>query len=101
MVNLTSLLTGIYAGFSFRNKVTDEPGSDLFFIQMKDLENDYASINPRLTPIRSKGIKNRFYLERGDVLFVAKGSNNFAVEYQLDLPKAIASSAFFVLRCDR
>jgi len=101
MISLTTLLTGIYTGFSFRSGVKDEPGGDLSVIQMKDLENDYSSINPHLTRIRSGKInRHRVYLEKGDVLFVAKGSNNFAIEYRLDLARAIASSAFFVLRPD-
>jgi len=100
-VNIATLLTGINAGFSFRNKVANDPDGDLSVIQMKDLENDYSSINRRLTRVNSDNINGRLFLEKGDVLFVAKGSNNFAVEYHLDLTKAIASSAFFVLRPDR
>jgi restriction endonuclease S subunit len=100
MVSLTTLLTGIYAGFSFRNRVTGEPGGDLSVIQMKDLENDYSSINRSLTRVSSEKFNSRLFLEKGDVLFVAKGSNNFAIEYHLNLAKTIASSAFFVLRPD-
>jgi len=99
-VGLTALITGIYAGFSFRNKIKDDPEGDVSVIQMRDLGENYSSISTGLTRIVSGKISSRTYLKSGDVLVVAKGSNNFAIMYDLDLPKAIASSAFFVLRPD-
>jgi restriction endonuclease S subunit len=98
-VSLTTLLTGIHAGFSFRGKVKSDPSGDLSVIQMKDLENDYLSIAHGLTKIQSGKINGR-YLKHDDILFLAKGSNNFAIVYDLGLPKAIAASAFFILRPD-
>ncbi|MFB9864310.1 restriction endonuclease subunit S [Rufibacter immobilis] len=40
----------------------------------------------------------RHLLGSGDVLFAAKGSNNFAVEYKPIIGPAIASSTFLVIR---
>jgi len=100
MVNLKDLTTGFFAGYSFRNRVEDEPKGDLRVIQMKDLSDNYSFINSSLTSISSDKINSKLFLKKNDVLFLAKGSNNFAIEYTLDFPKAIASSAFFVLRPD-
>jgi restriction endonuclease S subunit len=97
-VNIKVLLSDLFSGFSFRSKVENEPNGDLFVIQMKDLEHHYSSIKSELTKISSDKISSRFSLEKGDILFIAKGSNNYAIEYKLNLPKAIAASAFFVLR---
>lgn len=41
---------------------------------------------------------DRHLLKRGDVLFAAKGSKNFAAMYELTDPPAVASTSFFVLR---
>jgi restriction endonuclease S subunit len=95
---INSLLIDLFSGFSFRTKVENEIGGDLSVIQMKDLYNNYSSIRLELTKISSDKISPKFFLQKGDVLFIAKGSNNFAIEYNLDLPKVIAASAFFVLR---
>jgi len=67
---------------------------------MKDLA-DYSSITAfTLTRVVGESIPNKYYLTMGDILFICKGSNNYALVYDLDLPKAVAASAFFVLRPD-
>lgn len=100
-VNIKVLFSDLFAGFSFRSKVENEVNGDLFVIQMKDLEHNYSSIKSDLTKVSSYKISSKFFLQKGDILFIAKGSNNFAIEYKLDLPKAIAASAFFVIRPDQ
>lgn len=97
-ITINTLITDLFSGFSFRTKVENEVGGDLSVIQMKDLYGNYASIKSDLTKVSSEKISSKFFLQKGDVLFIAKGSNNFAIEYNLDLPKAIAASAFFILR---
>jgi hypothetical protein len=100
-INIKYLISDLFSGFSFRNKVENDPKGDLFVIQMKDLEYNYSSIKSDLTKVSSDKISSKFFLEKGDVLFISKGSNNFAIDYNLNLPKAIAASAFFILRPDR
>ncbi len=101
MVSLQSIIEGIYAGYSFRNKVMNKEGGDLSVIQMKNVDYKNYSIDQRITLIDSGKLKSKVSLVKNDILFVAKGSNNCAVEYVLDLPQAIASSAFFIIRPDR
>jgi restriction endonuclease S subunit len=98
--SLKSLISDLFSGFSFRSKVENEPNGDISVIQMKDLEH-YSSIKSDLTKVSSDKISNKFFLQNGDVLFIAKGSNNYAIEYKLNLPKAIAASAFFIIRPDQ
>lgn len=97
-ITIEAIITDLFSGFSFRTKVENEVGGDLSVIQMKDLYNNYASIKSDLTKVNSEKISSKFFLQKSDILFIAKGSNNFAIEYNLDLPKAIAASAFFILR---
>lgn len=98
--NILKVLTHLFSGYSFRTKVQHDPSGDAYVIQMKDMWDNYTKINSRLSRIKSSTINPGFYLRNGDVLLVAKGANNFAVVYDLDLPRAIAASAFFVLRPD-
>lgn len=97
-ITIKAIITDLFSGFSFRTKVENEVGGDLSVIQMKDLYNNYGSIKSDLTKVNSEKISSKFFLQKSDILFIAKGSNNFAIEYNLDLPKAIAASAFFILR---
>lgn len=96
-----SQVARVFSGFSFRGKVKHLPEGDLTVVQLKDLEADYSEIGSDLTRVDSKDIKDKYYLQKGDVLFVSKGANNKALVYNLDLPLATASSSFFILRSDR
>lgn len=97
---LKSTLYSISSGFSFRNKIENDEKGDLLVIQMKDLLDGYSAIGNNLTKVSSELIGRSYSLEKGDVLFIAKGSNNYSLEFDLNLPNVIASSAFFVLRPD-
>lgn len=94
------MLYSIASGFSFRNKIENDEKGDLLVIQMKDLHDGYSAIGRNLTRVSSELVGRSYILEEGDVLFIAKGSNNYALEFNLNLPNVIASSAFFVLRPD-
>lgn len=90
-------IANIFSGYSFRDKVEDNPTGSVTVIQMKDLINHYSEIGLDLVKIASKDISDKHLLRKGDVLFVSKGSNNFALVYD-GTNKAIASSVFFVIR---
>lgn len=97
---LKSVLYSISSGFSFRNKIENDENGDLLVVQLKDLEDGYSAIRHNLTKVSSNLVGRSYVLEKGDVLFIAKGSNNYALEFDLNLSNVIASSAFFVLRPD-
>jgi restriction endonuclease S subunit len=97
---LDKLLTDLFSGYSFREKVENEPDGDILVIQMKDIRNYTVIDAASMTRVKSDDINPKYHLESGDILFICKGSNNFALVYDLQVPKAIAASAFFVLRAD-
>jgi len=97
-VKIKTVLNGFFAGFSFRQKVENDPKGDLRVIQMKDLEHNYSNIGMNLTKIKSDKVSDKNFLQKGDVLLITKGANNYAVEYKHELKKAVAASAFYVLR---
>lgn len=99
-VNIKDVLNSLFSGYSFRSKVENDPKGNVKVIQMKDLENNYSKIGSKLTQIDASTIPTKYLLQKGDILFITKGSNNFAIVYDLGLPKAVGSSAFFVLRPD-
>ncbi|MBL0744342.1 restriction endonuclease subunit S [Chryseolinea lacunae] len=98
---INSLLIKIFSGYSFRRRIIHDDDGDLRVIQMKDLMHHYSAIKiSGLTRVYSENLERKTLLAKGDVLLVAKGAHNCALEYDLNLPMAIASSAFFVLRPD-
>lgn len=97
---MKEILQNIASGYSFRTKVKDEGQGDLAVIQLKDLENNYQTLGKELTLVSSEKVPEKYLLQKGDVLFISKGANNFALVFNEDY-KAVAVSAFFVLRPDQ
>lgn len=95
------LLDGIVSGYSFRGKIIGSLNGDLRVVQLKDMENDYSNIGNDCTYIDGSDIKEKYYLEVGDILFISKGANNFATVYDLkDGVATVASSVFYVIKVD-
>lgn len=99
-INIHEVLKEMFSGYSFRSKVEHNPNGDLAVIQMKDLENEYQDIGEDLTRISVESVPEKYLLRQGDVLFLSKGANNKALVFDQSI-KAVASSAFFVLRPDK
>src|SRR5680860_421108 len=92
---------GIFSGYSFRGKITPDKGGDLRVIQLKDNENDYTEIGNECISVNKSQVKEKYYLKEGDILFISKGANNYAIPfYADDNYPSVASSAFFVVRLD-
>jgi restriction endonuclease S subunit len=74
------------------------PDGDVIYLQVKDFE-DTALKGKQLNPslLYAENL-NGHLLEEGDLLFAAKGTSNFCTLYHAETGKAVASSAFFVIR---
>lgn len=90
---------GIASGYSFRGKVLPSTNGDLRVVQLKDMENAYSTIGKNCTLITGGDIKEKYFLQKGDILFISKGTNNFAVVFELeDEIPTVASSVFYVIK---
>lgn len=104
IVKLKSLSTygGLSSGYSFRGKIIHKPNGDLRVIQLKDFENNYTALGSDCFKVDGSKIKDKYHLNSGDILFISKGTNNFALTFKAydDVP-TIASSALFVIKVDK
>ena len=92
-------ITNLSAGHPFRGKIPEAKGSGVIAIQMKNL-----SVNGGIdwdncieTEVTSK--RTFKYLQEGDILFTARGDNNFAVMIE-NIPnnkRVVAAPQFHVL----
>jgi restriction endonuclease S subunit len=90
---ITNLFTGIYA----------QPGilADTLYLQGNHF-SETGSFDPAVKPQLKMANKYvRHLLQNDDILFAAKGLNNFAVVYHNSIGQAVASSSFIVLRLSR
>lgn len=84
------------SGFTFRQRIEHQPNGGLNVIQAKDVSPNYIN-EDELTKIKVEDIKSKFFLEKGDILFLAKGTNNFASIFDVS-QISIAVSSFFVMK---
>ena len=70
----------------------------IYAIQLRDISPDYTNIEDFPHKI-ADGEYNKYLLRKGDILFIAKGQNNFAVLFDKEYP-SVATSIFFVIRPD-
>lgn len=87
---MAQLISGLYT--------KPDIDGDVYYIQAKHFNNngDFDfSVKPDL---KLEGKIEKHLLKTGDILLVAKGNNNFAVQYRGLIQKAVASSIFIVIR---
>lgn len=71
---------------------------DVVCLQGKDFDEFGEIDRAGLLYVSEDQCKDTDFLQQGDVLFAAKGSRNYAVMWRGEIPRAVASSTFFVIR---
>lgn len=88
--NISSIQHGIY-------HKTHQTG-DILYLLLKDFQDNIFVKSINCSFVNSNNINDTNYLQKGDVIFAAKGHNNFAWIYSPEIGKAVASTSFFVIR---
>jgi restriction endonuclease S subunit len=91
--NIASLLSGLYTQSNIL--------ADTLYLQGVHF-NEYGDFSPEVKPqIKLDQKTERHLLQNDDVLFAAKGLNNFAVVYKTEIGKAVASTSFIIIRLNK
>lgn len=92
---------GLFSGYSFREKIDPNPNGNVGVLQMKDIQNDYSNFDYQsLDKVSNIQFKHKFFLNKGDIVFVSKGVNNYAIVIdQINFP-IVASATFFIIKVD-
>jgi len=92
----------ISAGHPFRGKIPEKRGG-VHVVQMRDMSPREGIMWPQCIETELTGKKPPDRLAPGDILFAARGSNNYAAlvdDHALSI-KAVAAPHFFVIRPQR
>jgi len=88
--DIASIQTGLFA------KPTSE--GEVVYLQAKHFDENRV-IKQLLQPeIKADYVTEKHLLRQGDILFAAKGTNNFAALFENKNKPAVASTTFFVIR---
>jgi hypothetical protein len=87
---IAQVRTGVYAKPSLSGVAR--------YLQARDF-NEFGELDRRVKPQLMPRVElEKHILIEGDILFAAKGTNNFATVFRSDIGPAVASSSFFLIR---
>jgi restriction endonuclease S subunit len=90
LTNIVNFQSGIYE--------KPEPDADTLYLQAVHFDG-VGNFNETVFPqLKLNNKIERHLLKDNDLLFAAKGLNNFAIVYHTVIGKAVASSSFIILR---
>jgi restriction endonuclease S subunit len=88
--NIVNFQSGIYE--------KSEPNADTLYLQAVHFDRTGCFDKTVFPQLKLNSKIERHLLQDNDLLFAAKGINNFAVVYHTSIGRAVASSSFIVLR---
>lgn len=92
-------IASIRAGYQTRSGVEEAAKGSHYLIQIRDFNDSRTELKvDNLVRIEPGTINPAHVLREGDVLFLAKGSKNFAFALKSLPPSTLAASYFFILR---
>ena len=93
-------LAHINLGYPFRGKISETEEADVLAVQMKDVASNSGVNWLGCVKTELGGKRKPDWLQLGDILFTARGSNNYAVQIDETVAdyQAVAAPHFYVVR---
>lgn len=101
MKKLLTDIASIHSGYTFRQKVHHKEHGGLYVIQYRDITDQLTINTSSPARIAKEEIPSWHFLEEGDLLFMAKSSNNQVLVYNDEFGQAVATSMFLVIRANQ
>jgi len=98
MKPVLSDLVDIQGGHPFRGSIPADPEGNAFALQIRDASPEGVADWTVLTRTSLDGYKNIVWLRPGDIVFAARGQNNYALCLDEVPVPAVCSQYFFLLR---
>lgn len=93
LYTIATINSGVYA--------KQARGEDLLYFQSSQFDEHGDLVDGAAMTVEVEPRLQRFLLQRGDILFSAKGMKNRSIVYQEKWGKGVASTTFLVIRPDR
>lgn len=97
LLRITNVST-LSSGHPFRGKIPEKSGGGVRVVQMKDVSSENGICWSSVVETELTGKKQPDWLMKGDVLFAARGSRNYAVMIDQDKEQIVAAPHFYILR---
>ena len=91
-------ISDIQIGYQFRGKIEADPKGTHKVIQIRDFDELQNLRVTDLCKVTLKYDAERYLVDKGNILFLARGHRNYAISIKDSLENTIAASYFFILR---
>lgn len=91
------IIKSITYGYSFRERVEEDPLGDIYVLQAKDVQINNLSKETAIK-IKAEDVKEKFILQNNDILLTSKGRFSACVFQNISKDIFIASSGLFVIK---
>ncbi len=88
----------IQVGYQSREAIRAHPNGSYWLIQARDFDKQHQVQWSNLIQFTPSGNTSKYELKPGDVLFLAKGQENFACLVNQSRPNTLAANTFYILR---
>lgn len=88
----------ISAGYPLRGSTESLKLGGTRFIQLRDIKANYIRPWDEITEVDLANIKKAYLLKSGDILFAARGLNNYAIALSAVPENTVCAPHFFVIR---
>ena len=94
-------ISEIKVGYQSREGIQADPNGSHWLIQARDFNKHHEVQWSGLTRFNPSGGTSRYELNRDDVLFLARGQENFACPIDRNLNATLAANTFYILRANQ
>lgn len=91
-------ISDIQIGYQFRGRIEADPNGTHRVIQIRDFDEFQNLRVTDLYKVTPKYDAERYLVDKGNILFLARGHRNYAISIKDSLGNTIAASYFFILR---
>lgn len=95
---LLSEISEIQIGYQSREGIRSQLDGNSFLLQARDFDKMRQVNWSNLIRFNPSGVVNKVEIKQGDVLFLAKGQDNFACLVTWTISNVLASNSFYILR---
>jgi hypothetical protein len=88
----------VLPGHPFRGKIEPALKGNALVVQMKDVDSDTGIDWPSLMRVYAGGRKVPTWLQHNDIIFAARGTNNYAIHVDSPIANVVLSPHFFLIR---
>lgn len=88
----------VQVGQNFKHRLENIKESSAYAVQMKDLTDDNRLNSDELYGIEAENVRNKYLINKNDILFRSRGKTNTAVLIDQDISSTVVASPLFRIR---